>query len=55
MKRLLTTLLLGITLAAALPPLSAQTIVVSAAASLKEALGEVNTAFLAKNPAWAST
>lgn len=52
MKRHIIKSLLGSTLvfAAALAPLSAQTIVVSAAASLKEALSEVNAAFIAKNP-----
>ncbi len=52
MKRHIIKFLLGSTVAfaAALAPLSAQTIVVSAAASLKEALSEVNAAFIAKNP-----
>ncbi len=50
MKRHLIKFLLSLSLAAALPSLPAQTLVVSAAASLKEALSEVNTAFLAKNP-----
>ncbi|MBN8710581.1 MAG: molybdate ABC transporter substrate-binding protein [Verrucomicrobia bacterium 61-8] len=55
MKRPFARLLLGTALAllAALSPLPAQTIVVSAAASLKDALADVNTAFAAKHPGMA--
>lgn len=52
MKRQITKFLLGsaIAFAAAISSLPAQTIVVSAAASLKEALADVNAAFSARNP-----
>lgn len=52
MHRHLAKLLLGsaLTLLIALTPVSGQTIVVSAAASLKEALADVNAAFAEKNP-----